>query len=590
MRCQSLRKKMAYFNVAPESTPGYLKNQPAAFRPAAVFSDHAVFQREKNIKIFGECPRDSFITAVFSKGNHIISRSESHSLPADSPLSVDRSVRGDAHTFIITLPPAEVGTGYSLTLTCALPSGEVFEKKYSDLAVGEVFLAGGQSNMEFELRNCYSGPESLKKDKPNVRFYYTQKYAIWGDEFFDHEDNSGWSTFSEEAAGSWSAVGYYFAKELSEKLRIPVGIIGCNWGGTSATAWTDIKLLEKDSDLRSYIDDYENYIDGRDLAAQAAVWKEYTDYAAEWQKRIDAFYAEHKNAEWSEALAACGECEYPGPLVSFNQFRPGGLYETMLKRVAPYPLKGFIYYQGESDDHKPDYYYKLFTTEIACWRRLFKDNDLPFLFVQLPMHRYIGDPDKKNWCTIRAAQEKVFRTVKNTGMAAALDCGAHNEIHPKEKQTVAHRLYLQALNTIYGEASENNTAPLFRKAVVECEGLMDRNKLGLEINLDLGFSWESESARVRLSFSNVKSGLVKKLVLPDLDPHDENTVEKTIFELSSDGLTYYPAEFYIDRKDIVLTSSELTHPRFVRYAYTNYAAPVIFEKNGLPLCPFSTEI
>ncbi len=581
---------MGQFNHSPEITPNFLKNQKAAFRPAALFSDHAVLQRHKNIRVFGECKPHSHISVVLYKGSHQISRTECDSVPEGSLLSVDRAVRGNADTFQAVLPPADAGTDYSLTITCHESDGTILEKSYKDLAVGEVFLAGGQSNMEFELKNCYSGPNSLAKDQPNVRFYYTQKYAIWNDEFFDHEDNSGWSVFSAESAACWSAVGYYFAKELSEKLRVPVGIIGCNWGGTSATAWTDIRLLEKDKELATYIEDYENYIDGRDLATQALVWKEYTDYAAQWQKRIDVFYAENPGAEWAKALEVCGECEYPGPLVSFNQFRPGGLYETMLKRVAPYSLKGFLYYQGESDDHKPDYYYKLFTTEIACWRQLFKDPDLPFLFVQLPMHRYIGDPDKKNWCTIRDAQARVYKTVKNTGMAVALDCGAYNEIHPKEKQKVAHRLYLQALDQIYKEPSEANTAPLFQTAKVECQGVMDRNKLGLELNFDLGFSWESESARVRLSFHNVKSGLVSRTALPDMDPHDESTIEKAIFELSSDGISYYPAQFYIDKKEIVLTSDELTQPRFVRYAYTNYAAPVIFEKNGLPLAPFNIEI
>ena len=582
--------KMGYFSYSPEAVPGYLKSQTAAFRPAAVFSDHAVFQRDKSIKIFGECLPGSFITATLMKGSHQVSTASCFSCPQSSPASVDRTVRGNADTFLLELPPENAGRGYSLALSCREADNTVIEKNYTDIAIGEVFLAGGQSNMEYELRNCYTGPASLKNDRPDVRFYYTQKYAVWGDEYFDHEDNSGWSTFSEETAGCWSAVGYYFAKELSEKLHIPVGIIGCNWGGTSASAWTDIHMLEKDSELNTYIEDYENYIDGRDLASQAEIWKKYTDYAAEWQKRIDAYYKETPGAEWSEALKVCGECEYPGPLVSFNQFRPGGLYETMLKRVAPYTLKGFLYYQGESDDHKPEYYYKLFCTEINCWRQLFHDDTLPFLFVQLPMHRYTGDPDKKNWCVIRAAQKKAYDTVKNTGMAVALDCGAYNEIHPKEKTVVAHRLFLAAMDVIYGEMSENNISPLIKSAIVEAEGIIDTNHLGLDINFGLGFGWESESARVRLSFHNVKNGLIKRVAVPDTDPADPEHAEKAVFELSSDGITYFPADFYIDKKDIVLTSDSLTHPRFVRYAWTNYASPVVFEKNGLPLAPFTLEI
>ena len=124
----------------------------------------------------------------------------------------------------------------------------------------------------------------------------------------------------------------------------------------------------------------------------------------------------------------------------------------MIKRVLPYSLRGFIWYQGESDDHKPRSYEKLFGTLIHKWREDWNDEKLPFLFVQLPVHRYKQDKDFKHWCLIRQAQEKVFTGIKNTGMACALDLGDFNDIHPRGKKVVAERLAL-AMNLPNGTIS-----------------------------------------------------------------------------------------------------------------------------------------
>ena len=131
-------------------------------------------------------------------------------------------------------------------------------------------------------------------------------------------------------------------------------------------------------------------------------------------------------------------------MCELNPFRPTGLYDTMLMRVCPYTLRGFLYYQGESDDHKPDSYYELFTALIKLWRTNWGDDDLPFILTQLPMFRYAHDPDYKHWAKIRSAQMRAYRTVKNTGMAVILDCGELDNIHPTDKKPVGERLCLQA--------------------------------------------------------------------------------------------------------------------------------------------------
>lgn len=112
----------------------------------------------------------------------------------------------------------------------------------------------------------------------------------------------------------------------------------------------------------------------------------------------------------------------------------------MVSRVCPYTIKGFLYYQGESDDHKPDSYYTLLTSLIRLWREKWGDDELPFIIVQLPMFKYAADPDYKHWCKIREAQMRAYKTVKNTGIAVISDCGEFNEIHPKNKVPVGERL------------------------------------------------------------------------------------------------------------------------------------------------------
>lgn len=154
---------------------------------------------------------------------------------------------------------------------------------------------------------------------------------------------------------------------------------------------------------------------------------------------------------WSEVLKVAGECLWPEPLGPKSPFRAGGLQETMLKRINPYTLRGFIYYQGESDDHKPKIYAKLLTKLIDQWRCDWEDDELPFIFVQLPMFIGKEDKDQKNWLIIREEQMKVHKTIKNTGLAVILDCGEFDNIHPLDKETVGFRLAMQALYHVYGK-------------------------------------------------------------------------------------------------------------------------------------------
>ena len=331
---------------------------------AAIFSDNCVLQREKNIVLFGTGEEGQLVEAVLS-GRKLGSGEEQESRGCGY-------VRGGR--FEIQLPPLQAGVEHRLLVT----SGAERISR-SNIAIGEVWLAGGQSNMEFELQNCAERDALNLPQNSMLRFYYTQKKAYMDEEFFRSEEQTAWECFGGPGTKYWSAVGYFFGARLQKALRVPVGIIGCNWGGTSASAWMPGEAVEGDSELRIYTDTYDAAVAGKTEEEQRREYDEYVIYQAEFDKKAEACYAENPDIEWSEVLEIVGECKWPGPMGCSNPFRPGGLYRCMLQRIMPYSLKGFLYYQGESDDHLPHLYRKLFTRMIEQWREDWRDDELPFI-------------------------------------------------------------------------------------------------------------------------------------------------------------------------------------------------------------------
>lgn len=497
------------------------------FKVAAVFSDHMVLQRNKNIRVFGRGKDDSIVTVSF-RG-----------------ITVRAKVKDE--TWNAVLPPMEAGEGYEMSISC---NDKVIT--FCDIAIGEVWLAGGQSNMEFELQNCTGGKDVLKNDSnPRVRFYYTNKNAYQDEHFYEMEQASSWQVFGEEASKAWSAVGYFFGRKLAKELGVTVGIIGCNWGGTSASAWMSRESLEEDRDLSTYLEEYDKNIVEKTLDQQQRDYQEYLDYQEDWDKRASICSKENPKITWNELLNQCGPNHYPGPINLFSPFRPTGLYQCMLQRIMPYTLQGFIYYQGESDDHKPLFYQKLLTRLIRQWREGWEDDSLPFLFVQLPMHRNEGDPDYRHWCLIREAQMRAYQTVKNTGIAVILDCGEFNDIHPKDKVPVGERLGLQALHNVYRILGKDKAfGPIYR-------------------------SFTYKDGGIELYFDYAEDGFI---VQDDVSG----------FEIAGEDKEYKEAEAYIRGNTIFLKSKEVLEPVYARYCWTNYGEVSIYGTNGIPLAPFRT--
>ena len=534
------------------------------FSVAAVFSDNMVLQRNRFISFFGDADDDFSVTVTLFNENGKI-------------LSQNKAASHDGK-WKVKLEPQSAQNNCKIDIS-ATDGTTSINKTFSNVCIGEVWLAGGQSNMEFELQNCTEGPDELtnQKDDPNVRFYYTNKIA-WKDEhFYEAEKNTCWQTWESNGKKSWSAVGYFFAKKLAQDLGCTVGVIGCNWGGTSASAWMKKDYLSVDDDLRTYLTEQEEATAGKSIEQQIKEYEDYEKEYSEWDKKYAKLWQEKPGISWEEAEKLLGKNPWPGPKSCKNPYRPTGLYECMLSRITPYTLQGVIWYQGESDDHKPQMYAKLFGMMIQNWREDFDNPELPFIFVQLPEHRYEQDKDFKHWCLIREAQLKIHQTVKNAWMTCAIGLGQFSDIHPRAKKTLAECMEQNALANVYKKLpSENVLSPILK------DYFSKDGKITLVFdNADNGFSIHDDSQ----TLENYKK--LEKIQGNDV-PSDF-----TGFEVAGIDGVYYPAKFAFGGTDshlntIILCSSKVPQPVFARYAWYNYGPSPVFGKNGLPLSPFRT--
>jgi sialate O-acetylesterase len=268
----------------------------------------------------------------------------------------------------------------------------------------------------------------------------------------------------------------------------------------------------------------------------------------DWERRADAYRAAHPGADDREITRACGLYPWNPPAGPGSPFRPAGLAETMLKEISPVTLTAVIYYQGEEDTWKTEKYDQLMTAMIRWWREIFRNPELPFLFVQLPMWLDYGAEDTFNWAKTRLAQAAVRDSVRNTGMICLLDEGEYGNIHPTAKRVVGERLYGLAEKLIYRQAGEESPRAL-RKYT---EG----NTLTVVLSAPVKTT-DGEAPR--------------------------------LLEAAGEDGRYAPARGRICGNTLVIRSEAVPKPVHARYAWTDYAKVRFFGENGLPLAPFLFE-
>jgi sialate O-acetylesterase len=311
------------------------------------------------------------------------------------------------------------------------------EIKITDVLTGEVWIASGQSNMEWSVAQSTNPADEIKNaNYPQIRMIKVGRNpSDKPQDDFNFVPNpkdakSGWAVASPETAAPMSAVGLFFARKLNKDLGVPVGIVSTNWGGTIAEAWTSHEALAADP-------------------------------------------------EWFGPILERGKNFQPN-----QPNQPSVLYNSMIKPLVPFAIQGAIWYQGESNVSRAEQYAKLFPAMIADWRKSFGQGDFPFLFVQLAPYAYNKQMNTGQLPELWEAQLKTLTASPNTGMCVTTDIATVNNIHPPNKQDVGARLALWALATTYGKSELAYSGPLYESMAVEDNKIRIKFKhaAGLKLN------------------------------------------------------------------------------------------------------------
>ena len=509
-------------------------------KAAGIFSENMVLLRDKEVCIFG----------TGDEGEQIQIEIDDISAEAEVKLG----------TWQVYLPPHKAGGPYVMRIR-----GKENIIEIANVMYGEVWFAGGQSNMEMEIQNADFGEEELKEaDYHEIRYYNVIKTPYIDDAILDREASQSWHMCRDGKFRDMSAVAYFFAKKTYEILRIPIGIIDCYQGGTSISCWLSEENLRGLSEGIPYMEAYEEAIKGQTDEEYEQRLAKYNQCLEEYNCRVEEIKGKNPEMKMEKINEKAGEYPWPPPMGRKSLYRPCGLYGTMISRVAPYTIRGFLYYQGEEDASKTDAYDKLLIQLISQLRSDWQNFTLPFVIVQLPMFIAKNVLEDYTWARLRLAQAHAYRVVPYTAFTVLLDLGEYDNIHPTDKRTPGIRLALQVLEKVY-KMPVKGSAMFFQYA----KATMDR---------------------ITLFFENTYGGIL----LLDNELRDIRDAEiegmPVGFELSENGRDWYSACGMIQGEQITVWSKEVTYPSYVRYGYFNYGKVNVYNRAGLPLAPFYEEI
>lgn len=522
-----------------------------------IFKDDMVFQRDRDIRVFGvveKVPEDVVRAMIYDGSGNVISEGETSEICDDG-------------FFLVQLPALSKGGPYTMIVESVKNHEEL---RLNGIYIGEVWIAGGQSNMEYPLMRSEGASRVVKAcPETNIHFYKVPVFANYTEEQAMAEEESRWVTVNGQTCGDMSAVAFYFAFKVTDYLAsreedlsdLHFGIIGCYLGGTSVSCWQSEDSLMSTKEGRKYIDEYENALSKVTPEEYEEMKKEYDAECAAHEVRLRRLLGKDPFITYADAEKELGPGAWPPPVGPTSDRRPGALFDTMVLRIVPFNVRGVIFYQGETDadDHSEDYAV-VFRTMIEEWREVFCIDDMPFIFCQLPMYttkdrKFMGYDDMK-WPRLRACQQKVARTVPNTYMAVLADCGEFDNLHPSDKKTPGFRMAQLALRFVYGY-----DLPAVSPYVVDL-----RRGDGVEITFDGDFS--------------------------RLDILAGQFAEDTGFEIADEKGIFHPAPASVDfdGKTIVLKCRDVESASAVRYAFFSYGSANLVSDTGLAAAPFSAKL
>jgi len=473
--------------------------QTASFTIGDPLQSNMVIQQGKPMKIWGTAPAGEIIKIKADWLNNAV---------------IVQANQNNEWTGKIQVPAITAGDFQPHAISITHDSGWIV---LTNILIGEVWLCSGQSNMDMQLKPFLPWlkgvldfeNEIAAANHPEIRLLDIQTDF----KASPAERSKGtWKICTPANAADFSAVAYYFGLELLNKLHVPVGLITSAVGASGCQAWTSRETLSADTALNAkYLYPFDT----------SAVSKETLDSVVTFEKVL----------------------------------RPTLLYNAMIYPLRNISLRGFLWYQGESNKDDGAMYTKLCTAMIHNWRGLFDQGNLPFYFVQVAPYNWLqNDSTAFNYAVFREAQEGILKE-KNTGMALTMDIGDPDDIHPRDKKNVGIRLAFDALANTYGLKEIANIGPQFS---------------GYSVGKD----------HVIISFE-------KKSIGAGLTTSDGKPPEH--FFIAGADKVFYPAVAEIRNDKVLLYSSKVKDPVAVRYAFTNYPMTNFCNKAGLPAMPFRTD-
>lgn len=461
------------------------------------WSDNMVLQRERPIYLCGNSNSNETIKVSIA-GKSYFSKASS------------------TGEWEVVLEPLKSGGPYELNVST--PSDTIIVR---NILAGEVWFCSGQSNMEWPL-NRSDGWDEIQESisDPYLRIInFRRKPLNWDEPWdsltleeinnLDFFQDANWSAATSESACDFSAVAYYFGRKLREELGVPVGLIAMAVGGSPAEAWIERKALESHPQLIGLLNDYRK-----------------GEYQEKWVSDVISKNLEKTNNQKQR-----------------HPFEPSYLYESGISKIAGFPIKGFIWYQGESNAGFPELYKVMLPVLVQSWRASWRDNTLPFYFAQL------SSLNRPSWPEFRDTQRKLADIIPQSGMIVTTDAGHPTDVHPRDKRTVGERFASLALRKSYGKKWYSISPEIYKATY--------------------------NGRKIIISFKNTS-----KLLTSDGLPVRE-------VEISGTDNVFIPADVRLSRNRIIIYSDEA---KYVRYGWKPFSEGNLIGESGLPVSTFRLKI
>ena len=445
---------------------------------------------------------------------------------ADAGEKVNVSIAGQKHRatadtdgkWTVALSPLKAGGPYTLKIEAGKK-----ELVYKNVMAGEVWLCSGQSNMEFQLNQSATGKEDIPMaENRNIRLFdmkarWRTNPVEWDASVLDslnhlqYFHDTQWTECTPQTAARFSAIAYHFGKMLQDSLQVPIGLICNAVGGSPTEAWVSRRMLEFEF---------------------PAILRDWTknDFIQDWVRGRAAQNIRKSKDKFQR-----------------HPYEPCYLFESAILPMQQFPIRGVIWYQGESNAHNIEAHEKLFERLVRSWRQYWEDEEMPFYYVQL------SSLNRPSWPLFRDSQRRMLQDIDNSGMAVSTDKGNPTDVHPTEKREVGQRLAYWALNETYGFRNVVPSGPLYSDV-------------------------EFKKGAAYVSFDYDEG----------LRPAKEGE-ELLTFEIAGEDRRFYPAKAVVEGNRVKVWSKEVKNPTIVRYGWQPYTKANLVNGAGLPASTFRSD-